>query len=161
FYWGGWITGPFKLEFTPTVIVRSGAPFNITTGLDLNNDTLYTERPSFAASASGNDIVATGFGRFDLSPAPGQPIIPRNFGRGPRFFTTHLNLARTFNMTPASNSPSPAKHNITMTMSVQVQNLFNHSNPDVPAGNLSSPQFGRSYSPVGDFGFGSNPAGNR
>ena len=45
FYWGGWITGPFKLELTPTVIVRSGTPFNITTGLDLNNDTLYTERP--------------------------------------------------------------------------------------------------------------------
>jgi len=161
FYWGGWITAPLKIELTPTVIVRSGTPFNITTGFDLNNDTLYTERPAFAAAGSGGDTVVTNYGRFDLSPAPGQHIIPRNFGLGPRFFTTHLKVSRTFNMTPSSNSPTPAKHNVTMTMAVQVQNLFNHANPDVPAGNLSSPQFGRSYSSVGDFGFGSNPAGNR
>ena len=160
FYWGGWITGPFKLEITPTIIVRSGAPFNITTGLDSNNDTVYAERPSFATANSGDDVVITNYGRFDLSPAAGQ-MIPRNSGRGPRFFTTHLKLARTFNMTPTSNSPAPAKHNVTMTMAVQIQNLINHTNPDVPAGNLSSPQFGRSYSSVGDFGFGNNAGGNR
>jgi hypothetical protein len=159
FYWGGWFTGPLNFEITPTVIVRSGAPFNITTGLDLNGDTQYTERPAFAQSQSGSNVVSTRFGAFNLNPSAGQAIIPRNFGRGPGFVTTHLRVGRTFNLSPASSSA--ARHNYLLTLAVQVQNLFNHTNAAVPAGNLSSPFFGRSYASVGDFGFGSNAAGNR
>ena len=143
------------------MVYRSGVPFNITTGRDFDGDTVFTERPSFAASDSGNDVVRTRFGNFDLGAPPNQPIIPRNFGRGPSFITTHLKVARTFNMNPASNSPTPAKRNLSLTLGVQIQNLFNHTNADVPAGNLSSPLFGRSYSSVGDFGFGNNSGGNR
>jgi Carboxypeptidase regulatory-like domain/TonB dependent receptor len=160
FYWGGWITGPLRLDIIPTVVMRSGVPFNITTGLDTDGDTLFTERPAFATSNSSN-VVTTPFGRFDLSPMPGQPFIPRNFGRGSRFVATHLKIGRSFNVTPPSNSPSPARHNASLTFTVQIQNLFNQTNPDVPAGNLSSPLFGRPYSSVGDFGFGNNPGGNR
>jgi hypothetical protein len=92
---------------------------------------------------------------------PGQQPVPRNFGTGPRFFTTHLKLSRTFSVNPAANSPAPAKRNYSLTLAVQVQNVFNHTNPDVPVGNVGSPSFGRSYWSVGDFGFGSNSSGNR
>ena len=57
-----------------------------------------------------------------------------------------------------------------MTVSVNVQNLFNHTNLAPPIGNLSSPFFGRSVATAGNFGGGfgggqgggGNPAaGNR
>jgi hypothetical protein len=96
-----------------------------------------------------------------VTPLPGQALIPRNFGRGPSFAVAHLKLGRTFNLTPASNSPEPSRRALSLTLSVQIQNLFNNTNSDVPAGNLSSPLFGRSYSSVGDFGFGNNYAANR
>jgi hypothetical protein len=159
FYWGGWITGPFKLDISPIFIIRSGAPFNITTGRNLNGNSLFTDRPAFAGPGAGGDVVITPFGRFNLSPDPGQPIIPRNFGQGSHFITTHLKVGKTFRLTPWSRSAT-VKHS-SLTVSVQIQNLFNHTNADVPAGNLSSPSFGRSYSAIGDFGFGNNPAGNR
>jgi hypothetical protein len=141
-------------------VYRSGVPFNITTGLDLDGDTLFTERPAFAPPNSLEDVVTTAQGRFTLTPKPGQIPVPRNFGRGPAFTSVHLKLGRTFSMSPGSNSPNP-KRTYSLTLSVQIQNLLNHTNSDVPVGNLSSPLFGRSYSSVGDFGFGNNYAGNR
>lgn len=45
-----------------------------------------------------------------------------------------------------------------LTFSVQAQNLFNHTNPGQPVGNLSSLLFGISTQTAGGFGFG--PGGN-
>jgi hypothetical protein len=46
---------------------------------------------------------------------------------------------------------------------VQVSNLFNHNNPGVPVGNLSSRFFGEANATAGSFGFGGGnaAAGNR
>jgi hypothetical protein len=41
-----------------------------------------------------------------------------------------------------------------LTFSVNVNNLFNHTNAGTPVGNLSSPLFGESTSSAGRFGFG-------
>ncbi len=41
-----------------------------------------------------------------------------------------------------------------LTFSVQVQNLFNNTNPGTPVGNLSSSLFGQSLSTIGGFGGG-------
>jgi hypothetical protein len=41
-----------------------------------------------------------------------------------------------------------------LTFSVQIQNLLNHTNEGVPVGNLSSSLFGLSRSTAGGFGFG-------
>jgi hypothetical protein len=63
---------------------------------------------------------------------------------------------------PASG-PAPEKR-YTVTISVNIQNLLNTTNPAQPIGNLSSPQFGESISTAGGFGFGpsgSAAAGNR
>ena len=91
------ISLPKQITLSPFIIVSSGAPFNITTGLDTNGDSLTTERPAFATSATpAADLKVTRFGNFDLNPKPGEVIIPRNFGQGPGFFSVNLRVAKTF-----------------------------------------------------------------
>ena len=69
---------------------------------------------------------------------------------------------------PANNAASAnggsAEKRYTLTLSVNIQNLLNHTNLSNPIGNLSSPRFGESFSTSGSFGFGpsgSAAAGNR
>ena len=175
FYLGGWITGPWKLSLSPLVFYRSGAPFNITTGEDTNRDSLYTERPALANDLSRPGVVITRFGAFDLDPVAGQTIIPRNYGRGPGYFSVNLGVSRAFSFGSESKGMrnveiAPSLHSrftgffsrrYTLTFTIQVENLLNHTNPGSPVGNLSSPLFGQSTSSAGPYGFGSNPAGNR
>ena len=174
FYLGGWITGPLKLSFSPLIYVRSGAPFNITTGRDTNGDTLFTERPAFATDLSRPSVLVSRFGAFDLDPISEQTIIPRNYGRGPGFFSVNLGVSRSFGFGPEANKNRKPREGVssntlgrffsrryTLTFTVQVENLLNHTNPGPRIGNLSSPLFGQSYSSAGAYGFGSNPAGNR
>ena len=87
---------PWGIRLNPFVVASSGRPFNITIGRDLNGDTLFTERPAFATDLSRASVRRTAFGDFDLDPLPGQTIIPRNFGRGPGFFTVNLRASKTF-----------------------------------------------------------------
>ncbi len=97
-FMGGTINIPkLKLTLNPFIMAFSGRPFNITTGRDTNGDRLFTERPAFAtANTSPADLRRTPFGDFDVNPAPGSQIIPRNFGRGPDFFAVNVGLSRTF-----------------------------------------------------------------
>src|SRR5690349_17356348 len=82
---GGWIRLKGAFDLTPLVLWRSGLPFNITTGVDNNGDTLFLDRPAFATDLTRRSVVFTPFGAFDASPLPGQRIIPRNYGQGPDF----------------------------------------------------------------------------
>ncbi|HEX6188079.1 MAG TPA: hypothetical protein VFZ40_08355, partial [Pyrinomonadaceae bacterium] len=174
-YLGGWITGPWKLSFSPLIFFRSGTPFNITTGEDKNRDSLYTERPALATDLSRPGVVLTRFGAFDLDPVAGQSIIPRNYGRGPGYFSVNLGVSRAFSFGSESRGKRLANpefgsgsrfsgffsRRYTLTFTIQVENLLNNTNPGSPVGNLSSPLFGLSTSSAGPYGFGSNPAGNR
>ena len=97
FFLGGNITLPWwDLRLNPLIFARSGSPFNIITGRDTNNDSLFTDRPAFATDLTRPSVVVTRFGAFDTLPAPGQELIPRNFGHGPAFFTVNLGLSKTF-----------------------------------------------------------------
>lgn len=94
-----------KVSLSPFIIAASGRPFNITTGRDTNGDRLFTERPSFApagADCNSPNIRCTPFGNFNLTPAPGEALIPRNYGQGPAFFTVNLRVSRSwgFGSTP-------------------------------------------------------------
>jgi hypothetical protein len=91
----GNINLPHQVSLSPFVVVSSGLPFNITTGIDSNGDSLTTDRPAFATSSS-KSVKVTQFGTFDLTPLPGETIIPRNFGQGPGSFTVNLRAAKTF-----------------------------------------------------------------
>jgi len=46
FFMGGSITLPHGFRLSPNIFAGTGSPFNITTGLDINNDSSFTERPA-------------------------------------------------------------------------------------------------------------------
>lgn len=172
----GSISLPHGLSLSPFIRASSGARFNIIAGRDLNGDGLFTDRPAFAdASTRPEDLRATSFGDFDLSPKTGQRIIPRNYGEGPAFFSVDLSVSRSFKFgtvggkaasakpsAPAGGGPA-AENRYSLTLSVQVTNLFNRVNASNPVGNLSSPLFGQSLSANGFFrdDAGAGAAGNR
>ncbi len=118
---GGSFEIPFGITVSPFITYRSGVPFNITTGIDSNADSLFTERPAFATDLDricdfgtpDNPIlrpcvVRTEFGDFDRQPIAGQTIIPRNYGRGPDFFSTNLRLSKEFGFGGKGNGGSAA-----------------------------------------------------
>jgi hypothetical protein len=188
FFFGGTMILPkLKVTFNPFVIYSTGRPFNIITGRDANGDGLFTERPAFAtAQTDPANLRQTSFGDFDLAPAPGQELIPRNYGMGPGFFSVNMGISRSFSFgdvpgpakaaappaaaggaqpAPAGankqgSGPAPEKR-YTVTFSVNIQNLLNHTNLTNPIGNLSSPLFGQSISTAGGFGGPGSNAGNR
>jgi carboxypeptidase family protein/TonB-dependent receptor-like protein len=157
---GGLINLPAEMSLNPLVIISSGAPFNITTGIDSNRDTLFTERPAFAGGQTSSAVKVTRLGAFVLNPSPGERIIPRNFGSGPFGFTVNMRLAKTFTfrgITGGAAKPAPQKpsrgqtstkatsdRSYKLTVSVFAFNLLNRTNRGTPIGNLSSPFFGLS-----------------
>ncbi|HYG11424.1 MAG TPA: carboxypeptidase regulatory-like domain-containing protein, partial [Pyrinomonadaceae bacterium] len=97
FFLGGSISAPWGIRLNPLIFASTGAPFNITTGRDNNGDTQFNDRPSFATAATlPANLRRTAFGDFDLSPAPGAEVIPRNFGRSPGQFTVNLRINKSF-----------------------------------------------------------------
>jgi hypothetical protein len=96
FFIGGSITAPLKVVFSPFITGSSGAPFNIITGNEFNNDQIYNARPAFATDPNAVGVVSTAFGMFNINPQPGDKIIPRNYGRGPVQFNLNLRMARTW-----------------------------------------------------------------
>jgi hypothetical protein len=147
------------IMLTPFIVVASGRPFNITTGRDINGDSLFTDRPAFATDLSKPGVITTPFGSFDPNPPAGAPLIPRNFGNGPGFVTLNLRASRTWNFGGrriASSQPGRAGNGAgdfrnSLTLSLQIVNLFNHNNAALPVGNLSSPLFGRSINSAAGF----------
>ena len=109
FVLGGSVAAPFGVRLSPFITFRSGVPYNITTGTDTNGDTIFNDRPAFAADLNRqcnfgtttnpdlrSCVVRTSLGNFDLQPVSGQKIIPRNYGRGPQFFVVNLRIAKEF-----------------------------------------------------------------
>jgi hypothetical protein len=107
-FFGGSILMKYGVQLSPFMIFNSGRPFNITIGRDLNGDLSFTDRPSLApASSCGQQgIVCTAFGDFNLNPAPGAAIIPRNYGNGPSYFSLNLRLAKTWGFGERTSTPS-------------------------------------------------------
>jgi hypothetical protein len=143
---------PFGLRVTPLITYRSGTPFNITTGVDSNGDSLFTERPGTVSDLAEPGIVVTRLGAFDPSPEPGDRIIPRNFGRGFGYFAVNLGISKTFTFArnkKKSSAPNPPSRGpseqgqYSLEFSTQIRNVFNRTNRGLPVGNLSSNFFGQ------------------
>jgi len=86
----------YGLSLNPFILASSGRPFNIITGRDTNGDTLFTERPSFAADTNQPGVTVTRFGAFNPNPLPGEQIVPRNYGTSTAFFTINLRVSKTW-----------------------------------------------------------------
>jgi hypothetical protein len=106
-FFGGTIALPHGFRVSPFMVANSGAPFNIIVGRDLNNDSIFNDRPAFATDFSRASVVQTSFGAFDTSPIPGQTIIPSNFGDGPGQFTLNMRLSKTFGIGPKLEASNP------------------------------------------------------
>lgn len=130
---------------------RSANRFNITTGTDLNGDSIYNDRPAFATNTNANSkVYRTQWGTFDANPQPGEAIIPINYGTVPASWSTSLFASKDFRFGPRPAAPAARageKSAVTqpkyrLQFSASFDNLFNTVNPGAPVGVLSSPEFG-------------------
>jgi hypothetical protein len=92
----GTITVKWGIRFNPLFTANTGPPFDITAGRDVFGDTLFNDRPGIATDPTKPGVVLTPYGLLDPSPIPGQPLLPRNFGRGPGQVMLNMRVGRTF-----------------------------------------------------------------
>ncbi|PYS44792.1 MAG: hypothetical protein DMG13_33305 [Acidobacteria bacterium] len=149
---------PLGISVNAFMRLNSGRPYNITTGLDDNGDTVTNDRP---------------------------PGLSRNAGQGPGLFDTSLNFSKTMSLVKGEKSSGEAapgggprnggelggrgggggrgagrfggfggrggrgangSPGRTATFFVNVQNLFNHTNRGNFSGVMTSPFFGKANS---------------
>ncbi|HTQ57276.1 MAG TPA: TonB-dependent receptor [Bryobacteraceae bacterium] len=181
----GTYQAPLHIQLSPFIVASSGMPFNITTGGDYLGDGIFNARPAFA-SGPGAGIVATPYGYLNPNPAPGQPLIPRNYGTGPSQYTINLRLSRTwgFGTTKFAGPSGGARaggyggrggmfggrgpfggggteHRYNLTLSISARNLLNHVNYVAPVGVMGSPFFLQSTSIAGGYMAEATPTDNR
>ncbi|MBS1792621.1 MAG: carboxypeptidase regulatory-like domain-containing protein [Acidobacteria bacterium] len=89
---------PFGFRMSSMVFASTGRPFNITSGVDTNRDSLFFERPTFTELANRCQVLGLTNSWCDISGVanPDTTTIPRNYGRGPGSLTVNMNLSRTF-----------------------------------------------------------------
>jgi len=93
---------PLQVSISPFIVLQSGTPYNITTGLDPNQDGIFTARPELLSGVSSgsctgaNLVYEAKFGCFNVNPPAGAATIERNYGRGPGSATVMLRLSRTW-----------------------------------------------------------------
>jgi len=115
FFLGGSIALPYLFRLSPFMVVSSGAPFNITTPIDVNGDQVYNDRPGLVSSAtcagptptiSGpqNNIYCTTLGTFDA--LGGGRLLPINSATGPAHFVMNLRFTKTFGFGPKAKASS-------------------------------------------------------
>jgi hypothetical protein len=92
----GTITTKWGFRFNPMLTATSGPPFDITVGHDVYGDTLFNGRPGLATDGNKPGVVATPYGLLDPNPTPGEPLLSRNFGRGPGQIMLNMRVGRTF-----------------------------------------------------------------
>jgi Carboxypeptidase regulatory-like domain len=95
---GTW-AAPWNLRFSPFVVAASGKPFNITLGQDVNGDSFFNDRPSYAQPGD-TDTISTSYGDFNLNPGTNYTPIPIYLGDGPALFTFNLRAAKSIAFGP-------------------------------------------------------------
>ena len=154
---GGSINTKWNVAFNPLLNLASGPPFDITAGRDIYGTTLFNGRPGIATDPNKVDVIPTVYGLLDPNPTPGERILHRNYGRGPGmiFFNAHLGKAVKLGPKPAQAAKGEVKRPYTLSFTMEMVNLLNHTNPGPIIGNITSPLFGRANQPAG----GGGPAG--
>lgn len=89
---------PYHFTVSPFMIVRSGAPYNVTTGTDLNGDSQFNDRPAF--NTGGTAASCSVSNTFNANPGAVYTEIPINYCTGPTNFSVNLRAGRTFGFGP-------------------------------------------------------------
>jgi Carboxypeptidase regulatory-like domain len=187
---GGSLNLRWNIRMSPFFVIQSRSPFNITSGNDQFGTTIFNSRPGIATDPNKPGVIQTEYGLLDPNPTASEPIVPRNYGRGPAQILMNLRVGKTIGFGPekgggnntaaaqVSAAPvaaaggsglrglisaptTPRRYNLSFSMSVR--NLLNHNNPGPVTGNITSPLFGQSNQTAGNIngeGFSEN-ANNR
>jgi hypothetical protein len=96
FFLGGSLAAKWGLRFSPFVVIRSGLPYNITTGTDLylQGTGAPSARPSISSTPTA--YYAPGLGYLNPDPLVGTPIIERNAEIGPGSISINLRVSKTW-----------------------------------------------------------------
>ena len=153
---------------------------------------MFNARPGIPTDPTKPGLIQTTYGLLDPNPTPGESLLTRNFGRGPGQLMLNLRVQKIFEFggrgdsgatpatpqpgsgprttpagvfTPAGGAGSPASsggRKYTLSISMSIRNIINHTNPGPIIGNITSPLFGQANQPsdAGGFGF-SESANNR
>ncbi|HEX5430518.1 MAG TPA: hypothetical protein VFW83_01025, partial [Bryobacteraceae bacterium] len=147
---GGTMTLPFKIEVAPNISMTTAPALNITTGTDLNGDTILTDRPAFATVPAdpAEGVIATPWGIFNRDPVGhpqfGTVIVPRNYAHGFGNININGRIGRTWNFGERANAGAgQGSPRFSLNASVQAHNWINHVNPGRPIAILSSPFVGQ------------------
>ena len=101
---------PYGIQGSIFTIANAGAPYNITTGQDRNSDNQFNERPSVVdaslCTASSTQYYATRYGCLNITPKPGETIIPYGSGQGPANFSANVRLSKNFAIGPKLKGPA-------------------------------------------------------
>jgi hypothetical protein len=157
----GTINTKWRIRLSPLLNIQSGMPFNITTGSDLYGTTLFNARPGFANGLDKAGLIPTPYGLLDPNPSAREPLVPRNFGRGPVQMFVNLRVAKNIAFGPEQGKSGNRRYSLSIGMSAR--NIMNHTNPGPIIGNITSPLFGRAnqvFGTVNGEGFSEN-ANNR
>jgi hypothetical protein len=175
-FFGGTISLPYLFRLSPFLVASSGVPFNITSGVDQNNDSLFTDRPTYAqfqtvlANAEALGTIRSGVS-FDCQSRAGQTEIPIYCGQGPARFALNLRMSKTFGFgkktqtNAAGGGPMSSGtfgrsnrgggffgggdnsgQRYSLTLAVSARNIFNNVNVASPIGVITSPIFGQATS---------------
>jgi len=190
FTFNGTINTKWNFRLSPFVVLQSGPPFDITIGRDIYGTTLFNARPGMATDSTKPGLIPTKYGLLDPNPTAGQSLVSRNFGRGPGQLMLNLRVQRIFEFGRGENSggassgqpgsgPRPgtpgvftppggtsgapsssAGHRYSLSISMSIRNIINHTNPGPIIGNITSPLFGQANQPSDAGGFGFSESGN-
>jgi hypothetical protein len=168
---GGTLNLRWDIRLNPLFEIRTGVPFNITSGQDLYGTTLFTARPGIATDPSRPGVVQTPYGLLDPNPISGETILSRNYGRAPAQVGLNLRIGKTWGFGPEKGAggsgvasrdakqtigqglgpptggrglftqPSTARR-YNLTLGMSGRNILNHTNPGPIVGNITSPIFG-------------------
>ena len=186
---GGSINTRWNVRLSPMITLQSGAPFNITSGEDYYDTTIFNARPGVTTDPHRTGVIQTPYGLLDPYPVPGEPVLGRNAGRGPGIYSVNVRVSKTWGFGPEKASGTardqrPAATGPTLTaptgrglfstptttrrynliVGMSVRNLLNHTNPGPVIGNITSPLFGQSnqmYGTPNGEGFSENASNRR
>ncbi|HKD05967.1 MAG TPA: carboxypeptidase regulatory-like domain-containing protein [Bryobacteraceae bacterium] len=175
---GGTINLRWDIRLNPLFDIRSGVPFNITSGQDIYGTTLFTARPALTNDPTGVGVISTPYGLLNPYPTAGEPVIARNYGQSPLQIAFNLRIAKTWGFGPEKGSggsgvasrdnrqasgaglgPPPGNRGLftqpstarryNLTVGMSGRNILNHNNPGPLIGNITSPLFGQATAIAG------------
>ncbi len=109
-FFGGTVGLPRGFRLSPFMIFNSGSPYSVSVGQDLNNDSIFNDRPAFGTNPPGSCPFPTANACLHyVIPTSSSALIPVNYLTGPNHFTLNLRLAKTFGFGPEVSGRNTAQ----------------------------------------------------